>query len=356
MRIGINGFGRIGRLVFRSILEKRRNIDVVAINNLSNVDTSCFLLKYDTIHGAINKNNVIYNNNDTLVVNGHYINMTHNKNIENIDWDKNEVEIVVECTGKFNNFNDCSKHLEKNNVNKVILSAPGENINSIIYGINHNKIIDNNIISASSCTTNCLAPIVKIIDDKFYLEKGFMTTIHSYTTDQRILDNSHKDLRRARCATNSIIPTKTGANKSIGEIFPHLNNKIDGISIRVPTQNVSMIEFVFNTNKTISVDNINEEIIYYSKNKFKNILDYTYEPLVSSDFNHNPHSCIVDLSLTKVLDNNMGKITAWYDNEWAFANRICDIIENIQNNGVISDIIFEDKPYHFYNGPAFDEI
>jgi len=355
MRVGINGFGRIGRLVLRSIIENKRDIDVVAINNLTDVSTSSFLLKYDSIHGSL-KNQVIYSEDDILSVNGHYIHMSHNKNIEDIDWKKNNVDIVIECTGKFNNFYDLSKHFIKNtNLKKIILSAPGKNVNSIIYGINHNKIYDNNIISASSCTTNCLAPIVKIIDDNYYLQNGFMTTIHSYTSDQRLLDNSHKDLRRARSATNSIIPTKTGANKAIGEIFPHLDGKIDGISIRVPTQNVSMIEFVFTTKKNITIDDINNYIIDYSKNKFKNILDYTYEPLVSCDFNHNPHSCIVDLSLTKVLNNTMGKITAWYDNEWGFANRICDIIEYIQDND-INNIIFEDKPLHFYEGPAFDEI
>ena len=208
----------------------------------------------------------------------------------------------------------------------MVVSAPCKGAINVIFGVNEKSLrSDSQVISAASCTTNCLAPVVKVLDENFGIERGFMTTIHSYTSDQRLLDNSHKDLRRSRSAPNSIIPTTTGATKSLGDVIPSLKNKIEGISIRVPTPNVSLVEFVFSSSKNLTAEKINNSFLKASKAKLKNILDTSNEPLVSSDFNHNPHSAIVDLSLTKVVENKMAKVSAWYDNEWGFASRMCDL-------------------------------
>ena len=243
-----------------------------------------------------------------------------------INWKKSGVDIVLECTGKHNSKEKSFQHI-KNGAKKIIVSSPCKNADkTIVYGVNHKSINKNDlIISAASCTTNCLAPIAFVINNEFKIEKGFMTTIHSYTTDQRLLDNSHKDLRRARSASNSIIPTTTGATKSLGDVIPALKGKIEGISIRVPTPNVSLIEFVFSSSKNLTAEGINNSFIKASKSKLKNILEINNEPFVSSDFNHNSHSAIVDLALTKVIENKMAKVSAWYDNEWGFASRMCDL-------------------------------
>jgi len=324
IKIGINGFGRIGRMVLRSIIEnKRKNIEVVAINNRSNAEVSSFLLANDTIHGPLN--NKISYSDKSIKIDGRKINMIQEREIKNINWKKYNVDIVLECTGKFNSKEKSSQHLTSGS-KKVLVSAPCKGANNIVFGVNHKNLsIKDKIISAASCTTNCLAPVAKVINDNFKIEHGFMTTIHSYTTDQRLLDNSHKDLRRARAATNSMIPTTTGATKSLGDVIPDLKGKVEGISIRVPTPNVSLVEFVFSSNKILSVEKINNSFIKASKLELKNVLDVNDKPLVSSDFNHNPHSAIIDLSLTKVVGNKMAKVSAWYDNEWGFASRMCDL-------------------------------
>jgi len=324
IKIGINGFGRIGRMTLRSIIENnRKDIEVVAINNKSNAEISSFLLKHDTIHGPL-KNKIIHSN-QLISIDEKKINMIQESEISNIDWGKHKVDIVLECTGKFNSKEKSEQHI-KSGAKKVIVSAPCEDANSIVFGVNHKNInLKDKVISAASCTTNCLAPVAKVINDSFQIERGFMTTIHSYTTDQRLLDNSHKDLRRARAAVNSMIPTTTGATKSLGDIIPELKGKIEGISIRVPTSNVSLVEFVFSSNKNLTTEKINDSFVKASKSSLLNILDVNDRPLVSSDFNHNPHSAIVDLLLTKVVENKMAKVSAWYDNEWGFASRMCDL-------------------------------
>ena len=330
IKLGINGFGRIGRMVLRSIIENnRKDIEVVAINNRGNSEISSFLLKHDTIHGELKAK--ISHSQKTIEINEKKINMIHQTEIDKIDWKKHNVDVVLECTGKFNTKEKSEQHI-KSGAKKVLVSAPCKGAINIVYGVNQ-KILKNSdeIISAASCTTNCLAPVAKVINDNFGIERGFMTTIHSYTNDQRLLDNSHKDLRRARSAPNSMIPTTTGATKSLGDVIPELKDKVDGISIRVPTSNVSLIELVFSSQKKISVEEINSSFLKASKSDLKNILDTSNEQLVSSDFNHNPHSSIVDLALTKVIDDKMAKVSAWYDNEWGFSNRMCDLSSYLGN-------------------------
>jgi len=324
LKVGINGFGRIGRMILRSIIENnRKDIEVVAINNRSNSEVSSFLLKHDTVHGKLKAK--VNHSDKTIEIDGKKIHMIHETEISKIDWKKHKVDIVLECTGKFNTKEKSAQHI-KSGAKRVLVSAPCKGAINIIFGVNQKNLKHNDqIISAASCTTNCLAPVAKVVNDSFGIERGFMTTIHSYTTDQRLLDNSHKDLRRARGAPNSIIPTTTGATKSLGDVIPELKGKIEGVSFRVPTPNVSLVEFIFSSKKNISVEGINNSLVKASKSELKNILDTTNEKLVSADFNHNPHSAIVDLSLTKVIETKMAKVSAWYDNEWGFACRMCDL-------------------------------
>ena len=324
LKVGINGFGRIGRMALRSIIEQnRKDLEVVAINNKGNAEISSFLLANDTIHGKLKSK--IDHSEKAINIDGKKINMIHETKISKIDWKKYKVKVVLECTGKFNTKEKSSQHINSG-ANKVIVSAPCKGAKNIIYGVNEKNLKSSDqVISAASCTTNCLAPVALVLNENFGIERGFMTTIHSYTTDQRLLDNSHKDLRRARSASNSIIPTTTGATKSLGDIIPSLKGKIEGISIRVPTPNVSLIEFVFSSSKNLTAEGINNSFIKASKSKLKNILETNNEPFVSSDFNHNSHSAIVDLLLTKVIENKMAKVSAWYDNEWGFASRMCDL-------------------------------
>ena len=324
LKVGINGFGRIGRMTLRSVIENnRKDLEIVAINNRSNAEISSFLLKYDTVHGKLN--NKISHSDKSIIIDEKKIDMTHETDISKIDWKRNKVDVVLECTGKFNTNEKSRQHINSG-AKKVIVSAPCKGAINIVFGVNE-KILKSSdqIISAASCTTNCLVPMVKVLDDNFGIERGFMTTIHSYTNDQRLLDNSHKDLRRARSAPNSMIPTTTGTTKSLGNVIPKLKGKVEGISIRVPTPNVSLVEFVFSSNNSLSVEKINNSFSKASKSELKNILSTNNDQLVSSDFNHDPHSAIVDLSLTKVIDSKMAKVSAWYDNEWGFANRMCDL-------------------------------
>ena len=329
IKIGINGLGRIGRMIIRSLIEnKNKNIEIKHINNRSNSETSSLLLKYDSVHGKF-KTNINYKEKN-LIINKKKISFSQKTELSKINWKKHGVDIVLECTGKFNSKEKCIQHI-KNGAKKVIVSAPCKGADkTIVYGVNHKSINkDDLIISASSCTTNCLAPLALVINKEFEIEKGFMTTIHSYTADQRLLDNSHKDPRRARAAGQSIVPTSTGASKALGEIIPELKGKIEGIAMRVPTPNVSLVDFIFNSRNKLSVKKINDSFIKASNKELKNVLDTTNEKLVSVDFNHNSNSAIVDLSLTSVVGDNMGKVSAWYDNEWGFASRMNDLVEYI---------------------------
>ncbi len=329
IKIGINGLGRIGRMIIRSLIEnKNKNIEIKHINNRSNSETSSLLLKYDSVHGKF-KTNINYKEKN-LIINKNKISFSQKTELSKINWKKHGVDIVLECTGKFNSKEKCIQHI-KNGAKKVIVSAPCKGADkTIVYGVNHKSINkDDLIISASSCTTNCLAPLASVINKEFEIEKGFMTTIHSYTADQRLLDNSHKDPRRARAAGQSIVPTSTGASKALGEIIPELQGKIEGIAMRVPTPNVSLVDFIFNSRNKLSVKKINDSFIKASNKELKNVLDTTNEKLVSVDFNHNSNSAIVDLSLTSVVGDNMGKVSAWYDNEWGFASRMNDLVEYI---------------------------
>ncbi len=325
IKIGINGMGRIGRMIVRSIIETgKKNFKITHINNRSNAEATSQLIKYDSIHGKFNVDLKFEEN--ALIINEDKITFSQESKIENIDWRKHDVDYVFECTGKFNSKEKLLAHI-KNGAKKVIVSAPCKNADkTIVFGVNENILSkDDKVISAASCTTNCLAPVVNVLNNNFEIEKGFMTTIHAFTSDQRILDNSHKDLRRARAASQSIVPTSTGASKAIGEIIPSLKGKLEGVAMRVPTPNVSLVELVFCTKKEINIKKINDVFDASSQNELKNVLEVTYEKLVSVDFNHHPASAIVDASLTNVVGTNMGKISAWYDNEWGFSNRMCDI-------------------------------
>tara|TARA_A100000164_G_scaffold186739_1_gene165728 strand:- start:571 stop:1578 length:1008 start_codon:yes stop_codon:yes gene_type:complete len=329
-KIGINGLGRIGRMVLRSIFEeKHKKLKVNHINNRADINTACELIKRDSIHGEFKAKISIEKNK--LIINGNKITYSQESNLNNISWGKYDVDIVLECTGRFNSRDKLISHI-KNGARKVIVSAPCKNADkTIVYGVNHKNISNKDqIISAASCTTNCLAPVVYVLNNNFVIEKGFMTTIHSFTTDQRLLDNSHKDTRRARSAVQSIVPTSTGASKAIGEIIPDLKGKLEGVAMRVPTPNVSLVELVFQSRKDLSIEKINLAFKKFSGSNKNKVLQITKEKLVSVDFNHNPASSIIDASLTTVVGKNMGKISAWYDNEWGFSNRMCDISEYLR--------------------------
>ena len=325
IKIGINGLGRIGRMIIRSIIENNnKNIEIKHINSRTNSKACSTLLKYDSVHGKFNAN--ISFDEKHIIINKKKITFSQETDLKNIKWKKYNVDYVFECTGKFNSKDKLETHLN-NGAKKVIVSAPCKNADkTIVFGVNETKLKKSDrIISAASCTTNCLAPVAYVLNESFEIEKGFMTTIHAFTSDQRILDNSHKDPRRARSASQSIVPTSTGASKAIGEIIPSLKGKLEGIAMRVPTPNVSLVELVFCSKKNLSIEKINSTFKSFSrKNK---VLEITDEKLVSIDFNHNPASSIIDGTLTNVVGNNMGKISAWYDNEWGFSNRMCDIAE-----------------------------
>ena len=329
IKVGINGMGRIGRMILRAIYENNnKNIEVKHINNRTNSETCSFLLKYDSVHGKFNSGVGFDSNN--LIINKKKISFSQETDLNNINWKKFDVDYVFECTGKFNSKEKLIPHL-KNGAKKVVVSAPCKDADkTIVFGVNESEIKqEDKIISAASCTTNCLAPVAYVLNENFKIEKGFMTTIHAFTSDQRILDNSHKDLRRARSASQSIVPTSTGASKAIGEIIPSLKGKLEGVAMRVPTPNVSLVELVFCTKKDLSIEKINSAFIKFCKKQKKNVLETSQEKLVSIDFNHNPASSIIDTTLTNVVGKNMGKISAWYDNEWGFSNRMCDIVEHL---------------------------
>ena len=331
IRVAINGFGRIGRMVLRAIYENNyKSIKVVAINNRAKPEVSAFLLSQDSIHGKFKWS--VKSTKDELKIGKDTIQCYHENDPVNCPWDEEKIDIVFECTGKFNSKDASYKHIEAG-AKKVIVSAPCKDADqTVVYGVNHKSIIKKHeVISVASCTTNCLAPLAYVINKNFKIEKGYMTTIHSYTSDQRLLDNSHKDLRRARSAPNTMVPTSTGAAKSLKLIIPELDGKIDGISVRVPTPNVSLVQLTFNSKKKINNNLINSAFTKASKTYLKSILGTETQPLVSSDYNHDTRSSIVDIQLTKVMHENLGTVFAWYDNEWAFSNRMIDVALFIKN-------------------------
>ena len=323
----INGLGRIGKAILRAKFEENYNdINIVAINSSATTDRIIHQIKYDSIHGIFN-GEISKKSEDIISINGNEIAIVRGRNPEELPWDKLKVDIVFECTGAFKTISDNNKHL-KGGAKKVIISAPAKDkeIKTVIYGVN-DEILDQNdkIISIGSCTTNCLAPVVKILNDEIGIEKGFMTTIHAYTNDQNIVDGNHNDPRRARSAAVSMIPTSTGAASAIGLVLPELKGKLDGGAIRVPTQNVSMTDFNFIAKRKVSIEEINDLILKKSQEgKMKQVLQYVDEPLVSIDFNHNQYSSCFDSTQTKVIDN-LVKICSWYDNEWGFSVRMLDV-------------------------------
>jgi glyceraldehyde 3-phosphate dehydrogenase len=334
VKVGINGFGRIGRLVFRAAIG-RKEVDIVAVNDLP-VPTRVLahLLKYDSNYGILDK--AVEATEDSIVVEGKEIKVLNQKSPDLIPWKDFGVEIVVESTGVFREREKAQGHL-KGGAKKVIISAPakGEDI-TIVMGVNEEKYDPKNhaIISNASCTTNCLAPMVKVLHDNLKIIKGIMTTIHSYTNDQRILDLPHKDLRRARAAALSMIPTTTGAAKAIGIVIPELKGKLDGIAVRVPTPTVSLTDLTVTVEKATSTEEVNKLFQEASQGRLKGILEYSDAPLVSRDFIANPCSCILDSEFTKVLENNLVKVLGWYDNEWAYSVRVVDLIEYIAAKGI----------------------
>tara|TARA_B100001769_G_C22099346_1_gene593318 strand:+ start:900 stop:1907 length:1008 start_codon:yes stop_codon:yes gene_type:complete len=329
VRVAINGFGRIGRNILRAIIENdNKNINVVGINDLGPVSTNAHLLKYDTIHGKLNKDIIVSENG--IDVGYGSIKVTSIREPEKLPWDELNVDVVLECTGLFASKEKAELHL-KAGAKKVLVSAPASGADiTVVYGVNHTKITkDHKIISNASCTTNCLAPIAFVLNDAIGIENGFMTTIHSYTGDQPTLDTMHSDLYRSRAAAGNMIPTSTGAAKAVGLVLPELDGKLDGVAIRVPTQNVSVVDLKIVSKKTTNVEEVNNLIKEASNGNLKSILGYNEEPLVSSDFNHNPLSSIFHADQTKVMNGNLVRVMSWYDNEWGFSNRMCDTVEEI---------------------------
>ncbi len=325
VNVAISGFGRIGRLVLRSIIEsKRKDINVVAINDLAPIETNAFLLSKDTVHGPLNEKISVKRNK--IMIGKKPITVLNQRDPQKLPWRRLKIDVALECTGLFTSKEKASMHL-KAGAKKVLVSAPCTNADkTIVYGVNDAEINkDDLIISNASCTTNCLAPVAKVLHEKFGIVHGYMTTIHSYTGDQSVLDTFHPDLRRARAAALSMIPTSTGAAKAVGLVMPELSGKLDGTAIRVPTPNVSLIDFKFVSKKRMSVETINKAMTVASKSKnLMGILSVNSEPLVSNDFNHNPCSSNFDLTQTQVIDGKFGRILSWYDNEWGFSNRMCD--------------------------------
>ena len=325
VNVAISGFGRIGRLVLRSIIEsKRKDINVVAINDLAPIETNAFLLSKDTVHGPLNEKISVKRNK--IIIGKKAITVLNQRDPQKLPWKRLKIDIALECTGLFTSKEKASMHL-KAGAKKVLVSAPCTNADkTIVYGVNDEEITrDDLVISNASCTTNCLAPVAKVLHEKFGIVHGYMTTIHSYTGDQSVLDTFHTDLRRARAAALSMIPTSTGAAKAVGLVMPELSGKLDGTAIRVPTPNVSLIDFKFVSKKRMSVETINKAMSTASRSKnLTGILSVYSDPLVSNDFNHNPSSSNFDLTQTQVIDGKFGRVLSWYDNEWGFSNRMCD--------------------------------
>jgi glyceraldehyde 3-phosphate dehydrogenase len=329
VRVGINGFGRIGRNVLRSIIEAgRTDIEVVAINDLGPVETNAHLLRYDSVHGRFPA--TVTTTADTIDVGRGPIKVTAERDPTKLPW--HDVDIALECTGIFTDGEKAALHLQ-NGSKRVLVSAPvsgkewklDKEVKTVVYGVNHDSLdSEDHVVSNASCTTNCLAPVAFVLNEAVGIERGFMTTIHSYTGDQPTLDTMHKDLYRARAAALSMIPTSTGAAKAVGKVLPELNGKLDGVAIRVPTPNVSVVDFKFVSKRSTSPEEINEAIRGAAQGRLRGILGFTEEKLVSSDFNHDPHSSVFHMDQTKVMDGTLVRILSWYDNEWGFSNRMVD--------------------------------
>ncbi len=324
VRVGINGFGRIGRNILRAIVEAgRHDIEVVAVNDLAPVETNAHLLRFDSIHGRFPGEVKV--EGDSISCGNGKIKVTAVKDPTQLPWEDLGVDIALECTGIFTSKEKASSHL-KAGAKRVLVSAPADGVDlTVVYGVNHDKLTkDHLVVSNASCTTNCLAPVAKVLNDSIGIDKGFMTTIHSYTNDQPSLDQVHKDLYRARAAAVSMIPTSTGAAKAVGLVLPELSGKLDGVSIRVPTPNVSVIDFKFVAKRTTSKDEVNGAVKRAADQQMKGILGYTEQPNVSIDFNHDPHSSVFHMDQTKVMDGTFVRVMSWYDNEWGFSNRMAD--------------------------------
>jgi len=336
IKVAINGFGRIGRMVLRAHYEsgKKHGLQFVAINDLGDAATNAHLLQYDTAHGRFPHK--VRVDGDSLVVQNDRIKVVAERDPAKLPWKQLGVDVVLECTGLFTSKAKAGAHLQAG-ARKVIISAPGEKDvdRTVVFGVNHKMLKDSDtVISNASCTTNCLAPLVKAIDDRIGVAAGLMNTIHSFTNDQVLTDVYHKDLRRARSATHNMIPTKTGAAAAVGLVLPHLNGKLDGYSIRVPTINVSIVDLTFVAKKPTTVEEVNRAVKQASESDLKGLLEYNTEPLVSSDFNHNPASSIFDSTLTRVTDGTLVKVSSWYDNEWGFSNRMLDVAVAFAEVGV----------------------
>ncbi|MBM7584916.1 glyceraldehyde 3-phosphate dehydrogenase [Bacillus pakistanensis] len=323
-KVAINGFGRIGRMVFRKAITEK-NLDIVAINASYPAETLAHLIKYDTNHGTFDGE--VKAKDDAIIVNGKEVKLLNNRDPKQLPWKMLNIDIVIEATGKFNSKEKASLHLEAG-AKKVILTAPGKNEDvTIVMGVNESalNIEEHSIISNASCTTNCLAPVAKVLDEQFGIENGLMTTVHAYTNDQKNIDNPHKDLRRARACGQSIIPTTTGAAKALSLVLPQLKGKLHGMALRVPTPNVSLVDLVVDLNRDVTVEEINDAFKTASKGSLNGVLQYTTEPLVSIDFNTNPHSAIIDGLSTIVMGDRKVKVLAWYDNEWGYSCRVVDL-------------------------------
>ncbi|PEJ58281.1 MULTISPECIES: type I glyceraldehyde-3-phosphate dehydrogenase [unclassified Bacillus (in: firmicutes)] len=332
-KIGINGFGRIGRMVFRASLNNP-NVEVVAINDLTDAKTLAHLLKYDSVHGSVNADVAV--NGDSIVVNGNEIKVIAERDPAALPWSDYGVEVVVESTGRFTDKKDAEKHLG-GSVKKVIISAPASNEDiTIVMGVNDDKYdaASHNVISNASCTTNCLAPFAKVLDEKFGIKRGMMTTVHSYTNDQQILDLPHKDLRRARAAAMSMIPTTTGAAKAVSLVLPQLKGKLNGGAVRVPTANVSLVDLVVELNAEVTAEEVNAAFKAASEGELKGILGYSEEPLVSIDYNGCSNSSTIDALSTMTMEGNMVKILSWYDNETGYSTRVVDLVAHIASKGL----------------------
>ena len=324
VRVAINGFGRIGRNVLRAIAESgRKDIEVVAANDLGPVETNAHLLRYDSVHGRFPKEVTV--KGDSISIDGKAIKITAERDPSKLPWKDLGIDIALECTGIFTAKDKASAHLNAG-AKRVLVSAPADGADlTVVYGVNHDKLTkDHLVVSNASCTTNCLAPVAKVLNDAVGITHGFMTTIHAYTGDQPTLDTMHKDLYRARAAAMSMIPTSTGAAKAVGLVLPELNGKLDGVSIRVPTPNVSVIDFKFVAKKSTTKEEINEAVKRAAEQQLKGILGYTTHPNVSIDFNHDPHSSTFHMDQTKVMDGTLVRVMSWYDNEWGFSNRMAD--------------------------------
>jgi len=338
IKVAINGFGRIGRMVLRAHYEggKKHDLQFVAINDLGDAQTNAHLLKYDTAHGPFPSSVKV--DGDSIVVNNDRIKVVAERDPAKLPWKSLGIDVVLECTGLFTSKAKAGAHLQAG-ARKVIISAPGEKDvdRTVVFGVNHASLKDSDsVISNASCTTNCLAPLVKALDERIGVVSGLMNTIHSFTNDQVLTDVFHKDLRRARSAVHNMIPTKTGAAAAVGLVLPHLNGKLDGFAMRVPTINVSMVDLSFVAKRPTTVDEVNKAVKQAADGDLKGILQYTAEPLVSSDFNHNPASSIFDASLTKVSDGTLVKVCAWYDNEWGFSNRMLDVAAVFAEVGAVA--------------------